>query len=110
MPEISLPIALAGCFVSCSAYAALLTTKRGQRLTLDHTWLTVVVGVSIVLAWLSTQGTHTVATDFWFFAAGGTPLVLRSGWLWLNHERAVVNHLRERANHHGNANDADGAE
>lgn len=99
MPELSFPLAMAGCFVSCSAYAIVLTTKGGQRATLDHIWIAgfVVLGVSIVLAWIATQGAHGALTDLAFFAAGGLPMLIRAGYLWQMHQREYVNHLRQRA-------------
>lgn len=96
MPQISLPIALLGCAATCTAYAALLTTKRGQAFTLAHTWVTVVVGVSCVLAWISTQGEHMAVSDFLFFAAGGAPLVARSFWLYYRNQQQLVEYLRNR--------------
>ena len=96
MPEVSLPIALAGCFATCSAYAALLTTEQGKRVTLDHTWATVVVGVGVVLAWIATQGAHDWTVDLMFFAAGGTPMVARSFWLYWRNQRSYIAYLRDR--------------
>ena len=89
------PLALAGCAATCTAYAALLSSKRGQKFTLDHTWVTVVAGVSVVLAWIGTQGAHGVALDFAFFAAGGAPLVLRSFWLYWRNQQQLVRYLRD---------------
>lgn len=96
MPEIGFPFALLGCAATCTMYAAALTTKRGQAFTLAHTWVTVVAGVLCVLAWISTQGTHTAMTDFLFFAAGGTPLVARSFWLYYRNQQQLVDYLRNR--------------
>lgn len=95
MPHVDLPIALGGCAGVCSVYAGLLTTKRGQKFTLDHTWATVVVGVSIVLLFIATQGLHDALLDFAFFAAGGTPLVLRSFWLYWRNQQQLVEYLRK---------------
>jgi hypothetical protein len=97
MPEVEFSLALAGCFVSCTAYAALLTTQKGQRFTSDITWATVVIGVSIVLLWLGTQGHHGMIEDFAFFAAGGAPLVGRAAYLWFVCQRQYVDYLRDRA-------------
>jgi hypothetical protein len=94
MPQIDLPIALAGCAATCTAYAVLLSTKRGQKFTLDHTWVTVVVGVLIVLGWISTQGAHDVLTDLLFFAAGGAPMIGRSLWLYWRNQQQLVEYLR----------------
>jgi hypothetical protein len=107
IPELSLPAALGGCFATCSAYAWLLTTKRGKRIALDHTWLTVVIGVSLVLAWVGTQQLHSVLTDFAFFAAGGTPLVLRSLYLWATAQSEYVDYLRDRGDRHAPSDEDD---
>ena len=89
------PLAQDGCAATCTAYAAALSSQRGRKFTLDHTWATVIAGVSIVLAWLSTQGTHSVLVDFAFFAAGGAPLVARSFWLYWRNQRQYVSYLRD---------------
>lgn len=78
MRKVKLSHALVGCFLTSSAYAALLNTSRGRYYTLHHTWATVVAGVAMVLGWISTQERHTTATDFAFFAAGGVPMILRA--------------------------------
>jgi hypothetical protein len=96
MITINLPLALFGCFATCSAYAALLSTKRGQRFTLRYTWATVVVGVLLVLAWIATQYTHTVLIDALFFVAGGSPMIFRSWYLDQMHEREHVDWLRKQ--------------
>lgn len=95
MPQVDLPIALAGCAGICTVYAALLTTRRGQKFTLDHTWATVVIGVAVVLLWIATQGLHNAWLDFAFFAAGGLPLVLRSFWLYWRNQQQLVEYLRK---------------
>ena len=95
MPQVDLPIALAGCAVTCTAYAAALSSRRGQKFTLDHTWVTVVAGVGVVLLWIATQGGHDVMTDFAFFAAGGAPMVLRSFWLYWRNQQQLVRYLRD---------------
>lgn len=78
MRKVSLTHALVGCFVTSSAYAALLNTSRGRHIALYHTWATVVAGVGLVLGWTATQERHTTATDMAFFAAGGIPMIVRS--------------------------------
>ena len=47
MPQIDIPVALLGCLGTCTAYAALLSSKTGRKFTVRHTWVTVVAGVSI---------------------------------------------------------------
>mgnify|MGYP000926668328 CR=1 FL=1 len=78
MPPLEMTTALAGCFATCTAYALLLSTRRGVWLSLNMTWVTVVIGVSFVLAWIDTQPPHTVDVDLYFFIAGGLPVVVRS--------------------------------
>jgi hypothetical protein len=81
MPQVDLPTALAGCFATCTAYALLLCTEKGKWMTLNVTWITVIVGVSLVLGWIATQAAHTAEVDLYFFVAGGFPIVIRSLWL-----------------------------
>ena len=81
MPQLELVPALVGCFVTCTAYALLLSTERGKWATLNLTWATVIVGCALVLGWIATQPPHTALTDLYFFIAGGTPIVIRSLWL-----------------------------
>lgn len=96
MRKVKLAPALVGCFVTASAYAALLNTQRGRYLTLYHTWAAVVGGVGLVLGWTSTQDRHTTATDLAFFAAGGIPLVLRSLLLDYQHTAEHDEYRRHR--------------
>jgi len=85
MPQVETTTALLGCFATCTGYALLLCTKRGMWFALNITWASVILGVSIVLAWIATQPAHTALTDLYFFAAGGFPIVLRSWWLTGKH-------------------------
>ena len=78
MPSVEMTTALAGCFVACTVDALLRSTRRGMWLSLNMTWLTVVLGVSLVLAWIATQPPHTAVIDLYFFVAGGLPIVVRS--------------------------------
>jgi membrane-associated PAP2 superfamily phosphatase len=96
MLTIDLPLALFGCFSTCASYAALLSTKRGQRFNLRYTWATVVVGVLLVLAWTATQGDHNAGIDLLFFVAGGSPMIFRSWYLDQMHEREHVAWLRKQ--------------
>lgn len=63
----------------CSLYAAWLSyTQIGLYLAEHHTWATVVLGVSIVLAVVWLVYPAEAARWFWYFAAAGTPMILRS--------------------------------
>lgn len=81
MPQVETTTALLGCFATCTGYAALLCTRWGKWFSLNVTWASVIVGVSIVLGWIATQPPHTAQTDLYFFVAGGFPIVVRSLWL-----------------------------
>ncbi|MCB0073548.1 MAG: hypothetical protein KDE20_18895 [Caldilineaceae bacterium] len=51
----------------------------GKRWADDHTWVTVVIGVSMVLFWGGlVDGWTSAELWFWRFAAGGIPMVVRS--------------------------------
>lgn len=80
MPQLPLSYALIGCFASCTLYAFLLNTKRGQAATLHVTWLTVIVGCALVLLFLAMADSEAARLALWFFMAGGTPIVIRSLW------------------------------
>ncbi|HNS04358.1 MAG TPA: hypothetical protein PKM78_18480 [Anaerolineae bacterium] len=90
MPSVEMTTALAGCFATCTGYALLLCTKRGMWLSLNLTWLTVVIGVGLVLGWIATQPPHTALTDLYFFIAGGLPIVIRSWILTARHLWALA--------------------
>jgi alkylation response protein AidB-like acyl-CoA dehydrogenase len=42
------------------------------------------------------EGTHDVPVDLMFFAAGGTPMVARSFWLYWRNQRNYIEYLRDR--------------
>lgn len=94
IPVVSLPIALAGCAITCSAYAVALSTERGKRWTLNHTEWSVVVGVVLVLIWAALVDWRMAGTMLAFFMAGGAPMILRSYWLRRENDRLVINYLR----------------
>ncbi len=89
MPQVEQSTALLGCFATCTGYALLLCTKKGKWFALNVTWASVILGVSMVLAWIATQPPHTALVDLYFFIAGGTPIVLRSLWITGVHLWAV---------------------
>lgn len=78
MPQLDITTALLGCFAACTAYAFWLNSKGGKWFALNVTWASVILGVSIVLAWIATQPAHTAQVDLLFFIAGGLPIVVRS--------------------------------
>ena len=81
MPKLEMTQALIGCFATCTAYALLLSTRRGMWMTLHLTWLTVVVGCGIVLLFVALVDAEAARLAAWMFAAGGFPIVVRSLWL-----------------------------
>jgi len=98
MPQIDLSLALLGCFGTCAAYAVLLSTKRGRVFTVDHTWVTVVAGVLVVLAWLALIDYSAAVLALAFFVAGGAPMIARAWWLEVEY-RNEYTELRRREEH-----------
>ena len=99
MPQIDIPVALFGCLGTCTAYAATLSTKRGRKFTVRHTWVTVVAGVSIVLAWYAVTDVTSALYVLAFFVAGGVPMIARSWWLEVSYrnEYTELRRQEERA-------------
>lgn len=74
--------------VICSLYAAWLTyTAAGLYLAEHHTWASVVIGVSIVLGVVWLVYPDEALRWFWYFAAGGTPMIARSLYLFSSVKR-----------------------
>jgi hypothetical protein len=96
MPQISVPLALTGCFGLCAGYAALLLTKWGQEFNIRHTWATVVIGVLIVLLCMATVDSNAALLTLTFFVAGGTPMLLRTLLLSERHQRERIQYWREK--------------
>lgn len=95
MPQIDIPVALLGCLGTCTAYAATLSTKRGRKFTVRHTWVTVVAGVSIVLGWYAVTDVTSALYALAFFVTGGAPMIVRSWWLEVSY-RNEYTELRRR--------------
>ncbi len=96
IPHLPFYVAAGGCLVTCAGYAALLTTERGQELTRLYTWIAVVVGVAIVLAWMATVSMDAALMALLFFVAGGLPMILRSAWLQHRQQHELIEYLRKR--------------
>ena len=96
MRKLKLSHAIVGCFVTSSAYAALLNTSRGRHLTLYHTWVSVVAGVGLVLGWTATQDRRAAKVAFWLFVAGGIPMIVRSLLLTQRYADEHIDYLRTR--------------
>lgn len=92
---IDTPVALFGCLGTCTAYAAILSTRSGRKFTVKHTWVTVVGGVLLVLTWLALIDANAALLALAFFVAGGTPMVIRSWWLEVSY-RNEYTELRRR--------------
>lgn len=89
--------ALIACFATCTVYALLLSTRRGQWWTLYATWATVVFGCGLVLAFVALVDADAALLAVLMFAAGGTPIVIRSLWLTGRHLLAWLEYrTRER--------------
>jgi lysylphosphatidylglycerol synthetase-like protein (DUF2156 family) len=103
VPEIPYQVALAGCFACSAAFAAALTTQWGQAKTLSHVWIAgfVVFGVGLVLAWLALVNLAAALQALAFFAAGGTPMLIRAVYLWNRHKQQVIAHLQQQAQRAG---------
>ena len=96
MPRLELGTAIIGCFATCTVYALLLSTRRGMWATLHLTWLTVVVGCGLVLLFVALVDTDAAQLAAWMFAAGGTPIVVRSLWLTAANLWALVLYRTKR--------------
>jgi len=67
-------LAIIGAFGSSLGYALLLSTPTGKQFRLQYTWLSVVVGVAITLAWLYIISRRAAALALGLFALTGTPI------------------------------------
>lgn len=75
---LSLGVALAGAFITATAYALILSTQPGRRWATALTWTTVVLGVALTLFWLWTYDQQAAQEALTFFAVTGTPIIIRS--------------------------------
>ena len=96
MPQLPLSWALVACFAVCTAYALLLSTRRGQWWTLYATWATVVFGCGLVLLFVALVDVEAAQVAALMFAAGGTPIVVRSLWLTVKHAAAWLDYRTRR--------------
>lgn len=69
---------LCGLAITTTIYAALLSTSLGRRWATAQTWVSVVVGTALVLAWLAVLDWRTALLALLFFVVGGAPIVIRS--------------------------------
>ena len=74
MTAILLPLALL--FVASALYAFLLATKLGREFSAAATWVTVVVGNSLVLGAYALWDGWAALWALLFFMVGGIPIVL----------------------------------
>ena len=96
MPQISVPLALAGCFGICAGYAGVLLTKRGQEFNIKHTWATVVIGVTFVLLCMAVVDLNAALLALAFFVAGGAPMLARTWLLSEKHQDERLEFWREK--------------
>ncbi len=88
MPDAPL---LAGLFVSSVFYALFLNTPLGKWLRRDETWVTVVIGVAIVLIWAAVDNPAMAGRMLWLFVAAGVPIVAESLWrMYRHHSEAAA--------------------
>lgn len=92
---LEIPVALFGCFGTCVAYAAILSTRRGRKFTVGHTWITVVIGVLIVLGWYALVDLEAALRVLVFFVVGGAPMIARSWWLEVAYRNEYTQLRRE---------------
>jgi hypothetical protein len=72
-------LTLAWLFVVCTFYALLLQTRTGRIVAQRRTWITVVVGNTIVLLGLALLlDWPMLLRVFYAFAAAGVPIIVRS--------------------------------
>jgi len=70
---------LAALFFASAFYALALQTEPGRKLATRRTWLTVVLGVAMVLSTLAViPGPDDLLTQCVAYAIAGTPMIVRS--------------------------------
>lgn len=87
MPDAPL---LAGLFFSTSLYALFLNTSIGRWLRRDETWVTVVIGVGIVLTWAAIDNPAMAGRMLWLFVAAGVPIIAESLYRMYRHHEATL--------------------
>lgn len=63
-----------GAFGSSVGYAVLLSTPLGRQFRIQYTWLSVVVGVALTIAWLYLVSRRAALLALGMFATTGTPI------------------------------------
>lgn len=81
----------AGAFVTGSGYAALLTTRVGQRIEREHTWFVVMIGVMLTLAWFAAEDSRAARRAFVYFICTGLPIIARALYLQSRDIDAYIN-------------------
>lgn len=95
-PQMHRGLALVGLAASATAYALLLNTRTGRRWADEHTWSTVVAGVSLTTAWLAVEDRKAASLNFVYFFVSGIPIIIRSLWLQLERYDAAMRRVTER--------------
>lgn len=83
-----------GAGVTATAYAAALATPRGRQFRRDDTWLSVVVGVGLTLAWLAIKDKRSAQRALEMFAVTGTPIIVLCVAEQLERDAALMERLR----------------
>lgn len=91
----------AGAFVSASGYAAILTTKLGQRVEREHTWFVVMIGVMLTLAWFAAEDSRAAKRAFVYFICTGLPIIARALYLQSQEYERTMNAHIDRGTHNG---------
>mgnify|MGYP006883671842 FL=1 len=68
-------LAIIGGFGSSIAYTLLLSTRTGRQFRIQYTWLSVVIGVAMTIAWLWFLSRRAAALALAMFALTGAPVV-----------------------------------
>lgn len=95
-PQIDRKALLFGLFGFSTAYAFMLSTKRGRQWADNQTWATVVAGVMLVTGFMSLEDRKVAGLNFIYFFVAGVPIVFRSLWIQLDKwDAALKSYLPE---------------
>lgn len=89
-PIIPYVLPAVGCLLSCTLYAAALSTRTGAQWAIQKTHYTVIVGVAIVLAWIAVVSIEAALIALVFFVLGGIPIVIRSELLDMKQRESIT--------------------
>ena len=93
-PTIDRKLTLFGLFGFSTAYAFLLSTRRGKLWADEQTWATVVGGVGLTTAFIAAEDRKAAYLTFLYFFVAGIPIVFRSLWIQLDKwESTIKRHM-----------------